>query len=86
MPRGVPVRSIAPVPETARSRAPGVEAQLTPQEGQIATYAGQGASNPEIAAALFLSRRTVEYHLRKVFTKLGITSRNELTRLDLDAP
>jgi DNA-binding CsgD family transcriptional regulator len=70
--------------ETAHTRDVGAPGTLTPQERQIAAFAGQGVSNPEIAARLFLSRRTVEYHLHKVFTKLGLASRAELAGFDLD--
>ena len=54
--------------------------ELTPQERQIAELARDGLTNPEIGARLFLSPRTVEWHLRKVFTKLGIHRRHELSR------
>ena len=52
--------------------------ELTAQEFQIAQLAREGFSNPEIGTRLFLSPRTVEWHLRKIFTKLGIPSRRQL--------
>jgi DNA-binding NarL/FixJ family response regulator len=66
--------------ETARRRVPSTATSLTPQEVQVATLVQQGMSNREVAAQLFLSPRTIDFHLRNVFTKLGISSRTELVK------
>jgi DNA-binding CsgD family transcriptional regulator len=69
--------------ETARKRDPSTVSQLTPQETLIARYVADGLSNKEVAARLFLSRRTVDYHLRNVYSKLNITSRMQLAGMPL---
>ena len=74
-------RELLATGETARKRTWRRTDALTPQEAQIALLARDGLSNPEIGAQLFLSPRTVQYHLHKVFQKVGLTSRNQLSRL-----
>jgi DNA-binding NarL/FixJ family response regulator len=69
--------------ETARKRDVSTTAQLTPQELQIARFVAEGETNRTIATLMLLSPRTVDYHLRKVFTKLGLSSRAELIRMVL---
>ncbi|MET0496276.1 MAG: AAA family ATPase [Actinoplanes sp.] len=73
-------RELLATGETVRKRSvkASTREELTPQERQIAVLVRDGFSNPEVGARLFLSPRTVEWHLRKIFTKLGVTSRRQL--------
>jgi DNA-binding CsgD family transcriptional regulator len=73
-------RELSATGETVRKRSVETVDELTAQEEQVARLAAQGRTNPEIAALLFVSPRTVEYHLHKVFQKVGINSRRELRR------
>jgi DNA-binding CsgD family transcriptional regulator len=73
-------RELRATGETARKRSVEARGQLTAQEAQVAKLARDGLSNPEIGTRLFISARTVQYHLSNVFTKLGITSRSQLDR------
>jgi DNA-binding CsgD family transcriptional regulator len=78
------VRELRASGQTVRPRTEGSVTDLTPQEQQIVGMVVDGASNKDVAAQLFLSPRTVEYHLRSVYAKLGIASRTELIRLVLE--
>jgi DNA-binding CsgD family transcriptional regulator len=72
------IRELLATGETARKRTVETRDELTPHEARIARMARDGASNQDIATELFVSRKTVEYHLHKVFTKLGISARQQL--------
>jgi DNA-binding NarL/FixJ family response regulator len=71
-------RELTATGEKLRKPGDQIRDRLTPQEEQIARLARDGMSNPEIGAQLFLSARTVEWHLGKIFTKLDISSRRQL--------
>jgi DNA-binding NarL/FixJ family response regulator len=71
-------RELAATGETARKRTVETTGELTAQETQVARLARDGLSNSEIGARLFISARTVQYHLAKVFAKLAISSRSQL--------
>jgi DNA-binding CsgD family transcriptional regulator len=71
-------RELAATGEAARKRKDEARDDLTAQEAQIAQLASEGLTNPEIGAKLFLSPRTIEWHLRRIYPKLGVSSRKEL--------
>lgn len=73
-------RELAATGETARKRVPSVATEFTSQEVNIARLAAQGFTNPEIGAQLYISHRTVEWHLHHIFEKLGVNTRRELRR------
>jgi ATP/maltotriose-dependent transcriptional regulator MalT len=77
-------RELLATGETVRRRSVDTFQQLTPQESEISRLAGSGYTNSEIGLKLFISDRTVEWHLRKIFSKFGITSRRQLRDSHLD--
>jgi DNA-binding NarL/FixJ family response regulator len=70
--------------ETFRKRDPTALETLTPQEFQVARLVACGGTNRDVAAQLFLSHRTVSYHLHNVYRKLGVSSRTELARVEFE--
>jgi DNA-binding CsgD family transcriptional regulator len=77
-------RELLATGETVRKRTVETYGELTAQEAHIAKLAGEGLTNPEIAAALYISPRTVEWHLRKIFAKVGVSTRRQLRGALLD--
>jgi DNA-binding NarL/FixJ family response regulator len=74
-------RELAATGETTRRGTVETTLKLTAQEAQVARLAREGLSNPDIGARLFISARTIQYHLGKVFAKLAISSRSQLDRV-----
>jgi DNA-binding CsgD family transcriptional regulator len=77
---GLAARELGATGETVRKRHAETSSRLTAQEAQVARLVGDGLSNAEVAARMFISRRTVEWHLSQVFAKLQVTSRQQLRR------